>query len=656
MKDLINKSLPIKTFLLIAILTLSEIASAQDGWIGIGKNFNMDDTTSSALIIESFRKGILLPRLSNQTINSLDMPPKGLFFYNTDQGMIQFNSGTSFVPEWVRLGAPELGWSLTGNAGTDYNNGDYLGTTDGVPFVLGISNDPIIFVTPVGVGIGISTNTPNQQLDVGGAINIGYSSTGSDGALRWSGSQFEGFNSQTGGWEPFGGGSDNDWTEGTGVVYNLSDQVGIGTATPANLLGVAGEVSIGSTYASQNSPPSNGLAVEGNVGIGHAGSSLVNLWVNSPSTNTTNFLGIYNTQAGDVGVFDGYAFYNSNNMTTTGTKFGISNIVNSTGTGERQGIFNQTDGNSSSSEIIYGYKGETNSAGSGASYSMYLDNVSGGSGVDYGVYTIGEDINFFEGKVGVGLEPDYKLHVESDQYIYTTFIQNIRASGGTAVRAITGNSGSPTTGTRYGVYAGGWYGQGTNYGVYGYGYSGNTTYGVYGLGQYGSTNYGVYGRAVGSNNFGVYGIAPSGYAIYSNGTQASTTSPYWTSVSDRKMKNNIQDLNINAMETILKFKTRTFMYKHEEYPHMDLPKGEQWGFIAQEVGEIIPEMERDITHPALLDEDGNELHPEVKLKGLNLDRLNPLFIKAFQEQQAMIEALQLKIYKLESQVAELSDK
>jgi len=89
---------------------------------------------------------------------------------------------------------------------------------------------------------------------------------------------------------------------------------------------------------------------------------------------------------------------------------------------------------------------------------------------------------------------------------------------------------------------------------------------------------------------------------------------------------------------------------------MNLPKEEQWGFIAQEVGKIIPEMERDITHPAEMDEEGNELHPEVKLKGLNLDRLNPLFIKAFQEQQAMIEALQLKIYKLESQVAELSDK
>lgn len=649
--------LTIKIFLLILIFSLNKNVFAQTGWVGIGNvdNINLDDTTSSAFIIESFRKGILLPRLDNQVIGGLDMPPTGLFLYNIDEGAVQVNSGTPSLPSWGRL-LP--GWSLNGNSGTDYlNNGDFIGTSDPANLVIGINNDPMIYITPDGVGIGMGTNTPQQQLDVGGAINIGYSATGTDGAIRWDGSQFEGFNSQTGGWEPFGGsGSDNDWTEGTGVVYNLSDQVGIGTATPANLLGVGGAVSIGNTYDSQVNAPTDGLAVEGNVGIGNAGNGAVSLWASSPSTNTTNFLGIYNTQGADLGSSGGYSFFNVNSMTTTGTKWGIYNMVNSTGTGERQGIYNETDGNSGSSEIIYGYKGETNSAGSGASYSMYLDNVSGGSGVDYGVYTKGEDINFFEGKVGVGLEPDYKLHVQSNEFSVASYSKNTRVSGGSGVRGYANNSSSPTTGTRYGVYGGGWYGLGVNYGVYGYGYSGNTAYGVFGQGQNGSTNYGVYGKAIGSSNFGVYGIASGGTAVYSNGSQTSTTSALWTYTSDRKMKDNIRDLNINALETILKFKTRTFMYKHEEYPHMELPKEEQWGFIAQEVGEIIPEMERDITHPAEVDEDGNELHPEVKLKGLNLDRLNPLFIKAFQEQQAMIEALQFKITKLESKVAELSDK
>ena len=121
------------------------------------------------------------------------------------------------------------------------------------------------------------------------------------------------------------------------------------------------------------------------------------------------------------------------------------------------------------------------------------------------------------------------------------------------------------------------------------------------------------------------------------------------------MKNNIRDLDINAIETIQKFQPRTYSYKHEQYPHMNLPTEEQWGFVAQEVQEIIPEMVRDITHPYEEDEEGNVIHPEVKLKGLNIDRLNPLFIKAFQEQQAMIEELQLKINKLEGKVADLSD-
>ena len=54
----------------------------------------------------------------------------------------------------------------------------------------------------------------------------------------------------------------------TRMVVNSSGNVGIGTTNPSSKLSVNGEGVIGSSYASSNTPPSNGLLVEGAVGIG----------------------------------------------------------------------------------------------------------------------------------------------------------------------------------------------------------------------------------------------------------------------------------------------------------------------------------------------------------------------------------------------------
>jgi hypothetical protein len=48
----------------------------------------------------------------------------------------------------------------------------------------------------------------------------------------------------------------------------VQGNVGIGTSLSANLFDVAGGISIGATYAGYQTAPSNGLAVQGNVGIG----------------------------------------------------------------------------------------------------------------------------------------------------------------------------------------------------------------------------------------------------------------------------------------------------------------------------------------------------------------------------------------------------
>jgi len=92
------------------------------------------------------------------------------------------------------------------------------------------------------VGIGIVT--PNEKLDVAGGVKIGNSSGTNAGTIRWTGSDFEGYDgsswkSFTGGGSSLPGGSTGQtlrhngtaW-EATSSIFNDGTRVGIGTDTP----------------------------------------------------------------------------------------------------------------------------------------------------------------------------------------------------------------------------------------------------------------------------------------------------------------------------------------------------------------------------------------------------------------------------------------
>ncbi len=69
---------------------------------------------------------------------------------------------------------------------------------------------------------------------------------------------------------------------------------------------------------------------------------------------------------------------------------------------------------------------------------------------------------------------------------------NETTTGGRGITATASLNNSPASGTRYGVYATAWYGQASNYGVYGYGFGGTTSYGVYGQSGGATTNWAGY--------------------------------------------------------------------------------------------------------------------------------------------------------------------
>ncbi|RMG74758.1 MAG: tail fiber domain-containing protein [Bacteroidetes bacterium] len=150
-------------------------------------------------------------------------------------------------------------------------------------------------------------------------------------------------------------------------------------------------------------------------------------------------------------------------------------------------------------------------------------------------------------------------------------------------------------------------------------------------------SYGVYGFADNASNFnyGVYGLSPvsNGYAGYFSGNVYSTGSYL---PSDAALKSYIQPLT-NGLQTVLSLKPRRYEYDTRKYEFMHLPEGEQYGFVAQEVEQLLPALTR---HTFQAYDKPLSDTPEgqgLEFKAVNYIGLIPFMVAGMQEQQEIIE-------------------
>lgn len=231
----------------------------------------------------------------------------------------------------------------------------------------------------------------------------------------------------------------------------------------------------------------------------------------------------------------------------------------------------------------------------------------------------------------------------------------------------------------YGLYA-----TGTSFGIYGYcannfGVVGESYYtGVRGVGNLGveglGETYGVYGQS--SYGYGIYGYSPyfqAGHfeSVSNNALWAKTSSTaagvyagvfegsVYTygvySSSDRTLKKNIREFG-DAMSIINKLKPKNYEFRNDgKYAALNLPKGNHYGFIAQELEEVLPELVAAAPHglgqPAAKPADPKNPNKEIATtqtsdadaipdtKAINYTELIPIMIKAMQEQQQEINLL-----------------
>jgi hypothetical protein len=107
--------------------------------------------------------------------------------------------------------------------------------------------------------------------------------------------------------------------------------------------------------------------------------------------------------------------------------------------------------------------------------------------------------------------------------------------------------------------------------------------------------------------------------------------------SDRRIKSDIQDAQ-PTLEKILNLTPRTFKYKER-------PDSTSYGFIAQEVEEIMPEIVK--TSEGISMCNGEEIVDQKSIESYGLAWAS-ILVKAIQEQQAQIKELQDEIVLLKN--------
>lgn len=232
-------------------------------------------------------------------------------------------------------------------------------------------------------------------------------------------------------------------------------------------------------------------------------------------------------------------------------------------------------------------------------------------------------------------------------------LKTVVATGTGSSNHIYGIVGQAETGANnylYGVRGGVWSTSPTTYG---------RAYGLYGLAGNvaGGYNYGVYGYLYGSNNgTAVFGtttgdVSIAGkYAGYFNGdvyiTGLVSTNTLTVRSPDVKFKTNIAVLNSSeAYDRISLLKPSTYYLRQQEIvsdsaeikylydPDSEVFKKRKYGFIAQELQEVFPDLVYTLQDGTL---------------GVDYTGLIPVMIQAIQAQRKELEALRKRIEFLES--------
>ena len=118
-----------------------------------------------------------------------------------------------------------------------------------------------------------------------------------------------------------------------------------------------------------------------------------------------------------------------------------------------------------------------------------------------------------------------------------------------------------------------------------------------------------------------------------------------TTVSDEKLKYDIDDFNEECTECVKNVKIKTFKYKDKKYKDND-----QYGMVAQELLENLPKAMKGIV------KENKDKDTEETFLSINYMKTSLILWKALQESMTKISHLEASVYELQEAVKELKGK
>ncbi|HEY5461697.1 MAG TPA: tail fiber domain-containing protein [Hanamia sp.] len=635
-----------KVFYLLILLSGFATSSFSQN-VGINEDGSAPNP-NAMLDIKASDKGLLIPRTSTTTRMTIPNT-KGLLVYDTTTNSFWYNNGSV----WNNLAGSGngSGWSLTGNTGTD-TSVNFIGTTDKNSLLIKVNNQISGFIDAnpnIGnTGWGFNTFLSNTTGKSNTAIGTTALVSNTTGSFNTATGYQALFNNTTGklntgiGFQALSSNTTGDGNTAAGYSSLVSNTTGNNNTADgtyslySNVDGVLNTAVGNSALYSNTSGYQNSALGNNALYANTTGGYNVAVGLSALQNNTTGFS---NTATGQHSMF-----LNTTGGNNTATGFG-SLASNTTGSynianGNQAGIDNTTGSNN----IFIG-------ASAGTGFKTGLGNICIGglatvSDGNSNSIVIGNSVSTpnsnaivlgdITQNVGIGTSTPNttsQLTVNGGSKAYSIYAENNNTSGGICVNAIS--SGVTSTGINIGVS----------------GYASGSTNSVITPGNIfdHATNYGIYGST---------DITEGGYAGGFNGDIVVYGTVY--STSDAKLKKNIKQLD-NALTRLQQLPVKEYDFNQDvaRQTTMNLPQPHQFGFIAQDVQKIFPNLVTGVVAPKI-DYSAGANQPKnegtTSFLAVNYISFIPLLTKAVQELNATNESLQKQIADLTARIEALERK
>ncbi|MCA1761954.1 MAG: tail fiber domain-containing protein [Flavobacteriales bacterium] len=182
-------------------------------------------------------------------------------------------------------------------------------------------------------------------------------------------------------------------------------------------------------------------------------------------------------------------------------------------------------------------------------------------------------------------------------------------------------------------------------------------YGVYASARFAVENIGIYAEGFSDNGMfaaGVHGhtqMQQNSWGGFFDG-QTFCTLGTW-SASDENIKEDVTEIE-NALDLILELNPKKYRF-NQNVSELVLDDEYHYGFLAQELEEVIPEIVRDFVSPSRNDTSGNQIASSAEFKAVQYEGIIPILVEAFKIQNTTYAEQQELIQEQDSTIAALQN-